>query len=57
MPDILLDLPEFAEGKHLYKNLREKQSELLKAPKNTYYEKTHREPGKGMAQPITKQKF
>lgn len=57
MPDILLDLPEFAEGKHLYKNLREKQSELLKASKNTYYEKTHREPGKGMAQPITKQKF
>lgn len=53
VPDELLDLPEYKEGKHMYKALKEKKSitgigsELLKAAPNTYASKTHREPGKG----------
>ena len=47
VPDELLDLPEYAEGKHMYKALKEKNtstgigSELLKAAPNTYASKTH----------------
>lgn len=41
--------PEYAEGKLWYINLRynNPNSELLRADKNTYYSKTHREPGLG----------
>lgn len=47
VPDELLDLPEYAEGKQMYKALKEKNtstgigSELLKAAPNTYASKTH----------------